>query len=661
MPNLTSEEEVVEYFLLTRLDDIEALTPDTTFKISLDGDEFLNIILEETKNEFRTTIRNALIKSYTMCNFNKEQLSEIAQVVKEYQKINISIDIPINTEIREINAEEHERKIVTFDCQVFLTGDERTETIQLLYRCNRCKEEYPISIYDEEPACPECETTLIEIGNAETETIKNIYVKDLTDRSLEIDSRTFTVKVHREQANQFKMNDSVRITGVFKSIPVKKRKRDEYLVINKIIIDAINIMSIEKEKTSIPTTEKTEKYKKLAEEGKLTDLLVKSFAYYVKGNEDQKLAVLLSMVGGVKTKKKRGRINVLIVGPSGSGKSYANKFIKAVSHKGCLTDMTGSSPLGLFFGAMDTPDGHKGLSAGPLVKYNGGHVFIDEFEKGTPEIYRMLLKAMEEGKIERSITGFGNVTAEADTTIIACGNPKFGTWNESLSILENLGLDVYMVSRFDIIIRLYDIPDEAKDYEKMSFMLDDANEEVPVGALSEGELNEILNYARTLTPKLTPEAIHTLSLFYSKRGDYIKEGGIPIDGRQGASLKRKAEAFAKLSLSESVTKEHAELAINFFKKELESFGMSMKDAGKMRSDGLTKYMKTGSKEEVFRVLFHELEKIVEDKCVFKERLIEEMVSSNRWGTTEIADAYIKKLYTEVKILIDQNSGQVRLV
>lgn len=661
MTDLALEGEVSEYLLSTRLEDIETLTPTTVFKISLENDAFLSDVLAETKSNFRSVIRKALIKSYVAYNFDEEQVSEISNTVKEYQKIILSIEIPTNTDIREINAEEHERKIITFDCQIFSTGDEQTETIQLLFKCNKCNEEYPINIYEEVSDCPQCENELIEIGSAETETIKNIYIKDLTDRSLEIDSRTLTVKLHREQANQFQMNDRVRITGIFKSIPIKKRKKDEYLIINKIVIDTINIMSIEKEKTKIPSEEKIAEYKKLSQEGKLTDLLIKSFAYYVKGNEDQKLAVLLSMVGGVKTKKKRGRINVLIIGPSGTAKSYTSKFIKAVSHKGCLTDMTGSSPLGLFFGVIDTPDGHKGLSAGPLVKYSGGHVFIDEFEKGNPEIYRMLLKAMEEGKIERPITGFGNVTADADTTIIACANPKFGTWNDKLSILENLGLDVYMVSRFDIIIRLYDTPNEIKDYEKMSFMLDDANEEVPVGALNENELNEFLNYSRAITPLLSQEANHVLSLFFSKRGEYIKEGSIPIDGRQGVSLKRKAEAFAKLSLSDIVTQEHAELAINFFKKELESFGMTIADAGKMRSDGLTKFMKSGAKEEVFRVLFHELEKIVEDKCVFKDRLIEEMMRTSRWKSTEEATSYLNKLCIDIQILIDQGNGQVRLV
>lgn len=659
MSDLTPEEEISEYFLLTRLEDVEALTPTTIFNISLENNEFLNNVLEETKGDFRTVIRKAIINAYIQCNFDEEHLREKAWAVKEYQKINLSIDIPTNTDIRDINAEEHERKIITFNCQIFATGDERTETIQLLYKCNRCNEEYPISIYDEEPSCPECNNELMEIGSSETETIKNVYIKDLSDRSLEIDSRTLTVKIHREQANQFQMNDNVRVTGVFKSIPIKKRKKDEYLIINKIVIDAINIMSIEKEKTKIPLTEKIQEYENLAREGKLTDLLVKSFAYYVKGNEDQKLAVLLSMVGGVKTKNKRGRINVLVIGPSGTAKSYTSKFIKAVSHKGCLTDMTGSSPLGLFFGVVDTPDGHKGLSAGPLVKYSGGHVFIDEFEKGTPEIYRMLLKAMEEGKIERPITGFGNVTADADTTVIACANPKFGIWNEKLSILENLGLDVYMVSRFDIIIRLYDIPNETEDYEKMSFMLDDSNEEVPEGALNEDELNEFLNYARTFTPTLSQEANHVLSLFFSKRGEYLKEGSIPIDGRQGVSLKRKAEAFAKLDLSNIVTQRHAELAINFFKKELDSFGMTVKDAGSLGSNGLTKNKKSGSKEEVFRQLFHELEKIVEGNCVFRDKMVESMTGTDKWKTKDEASVYVNRLHEEGKISI--NNEQIRLV
>src|SRR3990172_8508952 len=648
MTVLTLEKELSEYFLSTRLEDIESLTPTTVFKISLKDNEFLNNVLGETKGNFRNVIRKALIKAYIKCNFNDEQLSEISKTVKEYQRIDLFIEIPVDITIQNISAEEHERKIITFDCQVSSVGQEYAEAIQALFICKGCRDgqEYSFDIYEERPECPICEERLTRIGNSESETIKSIYVKDGKDI-------TFTVKLHREQTKQFKMNEYIRVTGMFKSIPMKNTE------VSKIIIDAVSVTSIEKPKDKLPTPEKIEEYKKLAKEGKLRDLLVRSFAYYITGNSDQKMALLLALVGGNKTENKRGRIHVLIVGPPGSAKSSTSKFIKAVSRKGCLTSIPSASKFGLFFGVVDTPDGKKALGAGVLVKYNGGHVFLDEFEKGDKVIYDMILTAMENEEYSRPITGYGNPTFPCSTTIIACTNPVFAEWNDRLSILENLGLTDRVVSRFDIVIRLYDIPDAQKDFELAKFILNDANEKRPENTLSEEELNEFLNYARLLEPTMSEKAIYKLSLAFSERGKYKKNS--LIDNRRIVVSKRKAEAFAKLDLQEEVTEEYADMAVEFYKKELATFGLTLAEADKLSQTGLLKDMGRTSKDVAFRVLYHEMKKIVEEGCVFVDDIVTQMVSSGKWKSAEEARIYISQLTKNGVISVQQPSNEVTLV
>lgn len=660
MSELDYVKEIADSFIKSRENDIKNLKSDEIFTISIDDFPILREVLENVKENFRKTVKQSLIKSYIRLNFDDDDVGEIEKTINDYRKMELDIHIPTNITVGEINAEDHERKIITFDCQVFSIGKEQTDTKKLLLKCYECDEEYELGIVSSIGAkCPKCKDSLVEIGNAQTETIRNVFIKELSDQSFDID-RTLTAKVHGEQANQVKFNDRVRITGVFKSIPIKKRKKDEFVIINKVIIDVINIENIEKEKTSLPSTEKIEEYKNLARQGKLRDLLIRSFAYNIKGNNDQKMAVLLAMVGGTKTKSRRGRINILIVGPPGTGKTATSKFMKEVSHKGCLTDITGSSDLGLFFGKIDTPDGGQGLSAGPLVKYSGGHVFIDEFEKGAERIYKMILKTMEEGEISRSITGFGEITAQADTTIIACENPKFGAWNDKLSIMENLGLDEYVISRFDIIFRLYDTPDAERDYEIDKFIMDDSTEDRPEDVLSENELNEFLNYSRAIKPKMSEESIHKLSLFFSSRSKYLKEGSLPIDRRQIVVLKRKATAFAKLDLQEIITEKYANEAIEFFKKELESFNMTIEEAGNFGEGGLTKWMKGKSKEEAFRVIFHEVEGKEEEGLVFEDVLINEMVKYDKWKTREDAVNYIERSHNR-GLLAQKANGSLRIV
>ena len=65
LKRLDLEYELEEYFIQCRENDINKLTPKSTFKINMNESKLLPIILEKSKVSFRSFIHNALIKAYS--------------------------------------------------------------------------------------------------------------------------------------------------------------------------------------------------------------------------------------------------------------------------------------------------------------------------------------------------------------------------------------------------------------------------------------------------------------------------------------------------------------------------------------------------------------------------------------------------------------------
>jgi replicative DNA helicase Mcm len=162
------------------------------------------------------------------------------------------------------------------------------------------------------------------------------------------------------------------------------------------------------------------------------------------------------------------------------------------------------------------------------------------------------------------------------------GNPKLGSFDNFEPISKQIGLPTPLISRFDLIFPIRDIPDKVKDETIADAILnkhidiDDINErEIPLQILK----NYICYVSLNIKPKLSDEARDEIKRFFlGVRSQSIQNGTIGIKHRHLEGLIRMAEASAKLHMRDEVTVWDARKAIELMTLSLTAFGLD-KDTG----------------------------------------------------------------------------------
>ncbi|NVM05124.1 MAG: AAA family ATPase, partial [Candidatus Helarchaeota archaeon] len=155
----------------------------------------------------------------------------------------------------------------------------------------------------------------------------------------------------------------------------------------------------------------------------------------------------------------------------------------------------------------------------------------------------------------------------ARTSILAAANPTYGRYDDYKNVAENIKkLPVSILSRFDLIFILRDIPDAEKDAKLAEHILELHQELNPKSApeIPQDLLNKYIRYARkNIKPVLQPEAQKQINDFYLEmRGSGDSENSpIAISSRQLEGLIRLAESHARMALRNEVMLEDADRAI----------------------------------------------------------------------------------------------------
>jgi len=170
-------------------------------------------------------------------------------------------------------------------------------------------------------------------------------------------------------------------------------------------------------------------------------------------------------------------------------------------------------------------------------------------------------------------------TLNARTAILAAANPALGRYDPYRSVTENISLPITILSRFDLIFVVRDVPDKEHDALMATHILDTHRaKEAPVEPPIPPELlRKYISYAKMIEPKLTDEAIQRIRDFYLEMRSLSSGEGSPIaiTARQLESLIRIAEARARAALRDYVTAEDAEAAINIMKRSLQEVGIDV--------------------------------------------------------------------------------------
>uniref|UniRef100_A0A3Q3KPN2 DNA helicase MCM8 n=1 Tax=Monopterus albus TaxID=43700 RepID=A0A3Q3KPN2_MONAL len=343
----------------------------------------------------------------------------------------------------------------------------------------------------------------------------------------------------------------------------------------------------------------------------LLRLIVHSLCPVIYGHLLVKAALVLALFGGrqKQTDKNsipvRGDPHILMVGDPGMGKKYCNAVCN-VAPRGVYVCGNSTSTTGLTVTlSRDTGTGDYALEAGALVLADQGLCCIDEFDKlGNQQ--QALLEAMEQQSVSLAKAGIVS-SLPARTSVIAAANPVGGHYNRGKTVSENLKMGPALLSRFDVVFLLLDIPDESHDRHlsehvmanragrgrtasavvtrvnsdfETSVLLEHSDMplserlEIPAGEIVDiipvCLLRKYISYARQYVhPRLSPEAAQTLQDFYlSLRSQAHTADATPITTRQLESLIRLTEARARLELRETATKSDAEDVVEIMKYSL---------------------------------------------------------------------------------------------
>lgn len=334
------------------------------------------------------------------------------------------------------------------------------------------------------------------------------------------------------------------------------------------------------------TEEEEAEIRSLAKDPRIISKVIGSIAPSIYGHKDIKTAVACSLFGGVSKDidgkhSIRGDINVLLLGDPGTAKSQILKYAEQTSHRAVFATGQGASAVGLTASVRRDPITREWtLEGGALVLADQGTCLIDEFDKMNDQDRTSIHEAMEQQSISISKAGIVT-TLQARSAIIAAANPNGGRYNAALPFSQNVDLTEPILSRFDIMCVVRDIVNPEVDEKLARFVVESHGRSHPVNGeehvededftnsqpakapIDQALLKKYIYYARQkMSPRLTDADRDKLSSLYADlRTASINTGSFPITVRHLESMIRIAESFAKMRLSEYVSKFDVDRAI----------------------------------------------------------------------------------------------------
>ncbi|MDE1815402.1 MAG: minichromosome maintenance protein MCM [Thaumarchaeota archaeon] len=598
----------------------------------------------------------------------KERFSQYAEKIRHDIRARIS-NYPAQRSLREVNAEVI-GKMISVSGMVVRSSEIKPLAKELVYICpegHQTKRIQEKGLEFKEPLkCDngKCTHRDLDLNPEQSKFIDFQMVRlqelpeDLPPGQL---PHYLDVTVLQDLVDNARPGDRVILTGIVRieqeHIPSMKGKSGIY----RLRVQGNNIeflggkgnkssRSTEREEIS-PDEEKI--IKSLGQNSDIYDRLVASFAPHVHGHDIIKESILLLIVGSTQKlladgAKIRGDINVFLVGDPGTAKSEMLKFCARIAPRGLYTSGRGSTAAGLTAAVVRDKIGIMMLEAGAVVLGDQGLVCIDEFDKMKPEDRSALHETMEQQSV--SIAKGGIVaTLNARTSILAAANPMYGKYDPFKNITENVNLPVPLLTRFDLIFVVRDIPSKERDTRIARHIL---NLHRTTGAdtkslIDVDILTKYLTYAKRFDPILTPEAEDKILQYYMTMRNVESEGMITVTPRQLEGLVRLATARARLLMKTQVEGEDAERAIFLIQSMLQDAGVDVNtgkvDLGVLQGRPHSEVSKMQLFMDVMKSLEGDEKRPVEEKTFVKE-----LVKTGKF-TEEEARKYIKKLQRESAI------------
>lgn len=495
------------------------------------------------------------------------------------------------TKIRNIRA-KHLDQFIWVEGIVRQASDVRPQVVNARFECPTCGAILSVLQIDKkfhEPARCSCgRKGLFKLLSKEMVDAQRLVIEESPD-SLDGGEQPRRISVFlKEDLVDPRMEERtapgsrIRILGILKEVPIPLQTGSISTRFD-LAIEANNIIPLEETFEDIQVSNEDEKQiLELASSPDTFKKLSQSIAQSVYGYNKIKEALLLQLFSGIKKKKSdgghtRGNIHVLLVGDPGVAKSVILKFISSIAPKGRYVSGKATTGAGLT-AAVIKDEFLRGwsLEAGAMVLSNKGTVCIDEIEKMSEHDRSTMHEAMEQQSVSISKANI-HATLRAETSVLAAGNPKLGRFDPHTPIPQQIDISPALLSRFDVIFIVRDIPNKAQDEAIASHVLEEHKQEVVREAIDPILLRKYIAYAQKFNPKLTEEAMEEIKNFYiSLRNQSVRTESdikpIPITARQLEAIIRLSEACARMKLNSKVTREDTKKAIELLQFSLRQVG-----------------------------------------------------------------------------------------
>lgn len=500
--------------------------------------------------------------------------------------------LPLRVAMRSLGS-DHVGKLVMVEGIVIRTTTVQPLVTKAIFQCRRCGQKI------EEPQTGTFLSFPIRCANPQCS--RTGFFDFLQEESEFIDSQRIRIQEYPEELPPGQTPRSLDIQLVGKDIVDVARPGDRVYGVGIVRAEApsyprlgkLRAFNLEIEANFVDSAGKEAETLLISpqEERRIIDLskdpwihrkIIRSIAPSIYGYEHIKEAIAYLLFGGVPKHLPdiaiRGEINALLIGDPGTAKSQLLRYVQRIAPRGLYTSGRGTTAAGLTAAVLPTRTGGMTLEAGALVLADKGVACIDEIDKMRPEDRVAIHEAMEQHTV--SVAKGGIVaTLNARAAILAAANPALGRYEPYRTVAENISLPVTILSRFDLIFVLRDVPDKEQDAKMTEHILDlhrrgSIPEESPIPS---DLLRKYISYARAMNPVLTSEALDRLREFYLAMRSASEAEGTPIaiTARQLESLVRIAEARARAALKSQILAEDAEAAIAIMRRSLEEVGIDV--------------------------------------------------------------------------------------
>jgi DNA replicative helicase MCM subunit Mcm2 (Cdc46/Mcm family) len=554
---------------------------------------------------------------------------------------------PVSLKMNDYDEEWHNKQGIIL-ARIIARGDLETYDEVVTYQCRICNSILTFEADEsrEVPEAPKCQDCSVRMKREESackvKLIRSLILQEPFGEAKHMTPMTMESIITGDLTKQVYIGQDKILSGTFTSV---KKNKSRW---NKIIFDVEKLSDINEKKDTLPTDEEITNYKEMMKEGWLKTL-TDSFAPEIWGLQNEKEALILSLVSGEKIGDLRGDINTLLVGDPSTAKSRLLKYVLKVTSKSAYALGRSTSAAGLVMGIDKLADGRNVIKAGPVVLCSGGCVCIDEIDKMADQDRSALHEVMEQQSATLNKIG-SNLTMPAKTIIIAAANPRTSKYNTSLSISQNINMPDSLLSRFDLIFLIRDIANREIDIKKIRHIAKVRQNKNDCEVLDIQEMTKLINYARKFNPTIEHENIQMLENFYVElRGYEQTEDSLSIDMRGFEGLIRLATAHAKLRFCDKIEKKDIEEAIRLYKYSLETFGMKTKQEMDM-----SKIPDSFNKEDY---VIQTIKNHCDNENKFNLEVLCERLTESKWfQTPHSAMKYIMSLNNAQGILLEQADG-----